>query len=286
MRIKPQTKLPLKWIFSGCQRFLRIFGFQLTRLSFLKDIDHLRSNKHLVNLLVSIPPIATSKVIQLCSRSQSQFYQDLFVLWVLDFRTEGYFVEFGATDGRILSNTYLLEKEFAWTGILSEPAQVWQDDLLKNRSAEIDLRCVWNISGSQLEFSETSNYEFSTIKAFSDTDLNSFFRKRQKTYFVESISLSDLLTTHKAPRIIDYLSIDTEGSEYEILKDFDFDSYSFRVITCEHNFTENRARIRNLLSAQGYTEVFINSWRVEDWYVRRDLIPENVGKFLFNNIMP
>ena len=52
---------------------------------------------------------------------KSQINQDIFVLYTLDWKREGYFVEFGATNGIDLSNTYLLEKNFGWKGILSEP---------------------------------------------------------------------------------------------------------------------------------------------------------------------
>ena len=50
----------------------------------------------------------------------SQIKQDLFVLYYYQ-DTPGYFVEFGALDGVDTSNTYLLEKEHGWKGILAEP---------------------------------------------------------------------------------------------------------------------------------------------------------------------
>ena len=61
---------------------------------------------------------------------------------------------------------------------------------------------------------------------------------------------------YNAPKNIDYLSIDTEGSEYEILKTFDFDKYNSKVITCEHNYTPARNKIYSLLSANGYQRKF------------------------------
>ncbi len=281
MRIFPQVRLFLKCIYVVFQKILSLFGFQLTRSAVLADIEDLRASKHLLNLLSVLPPFALERVFQMRLMSHSQFHQDLFVLSVLDFKRDGYFVEFGATDGVVLSNTLLLERNFGWTGVLSEPAQVWQTDLKKNRNARIDFRCVWSSSGDQLVFSETSSSEYSTISSFSELDLNRIFRNKKRSYVVQSVSLSELLAAHKSPIVIDYLSIDTEGSEYEILKNFDFSSHHFRVITCEHNFTENRVKIRELLTSKGYTEVFHIASRVEDWFVRLELIPENVRKVLF-----
>ena len=51
---------------------------------------------------------------------------------------------------------------------------------------------------------------------------------------------------------IDYLSIDTEGSEYEILAAFPFEDWDIRLITVEHNFTPMREDIRTLLERHGY----------------------------------
>ena len=53
--------------------------------------------------------------------SKSQIFQDLFVLYCLQNKSEGFFVDFGATNGVSLSNTYLLEKDYGWNGILAEP---------------------------------------------------------------------------------------------------------------------------------------------------------------------
>jgi hypothetical protein len=73
----------------------------------------------------------------------------------------------------------------------------------------------------------------------------------------------DLLEQQGAPQLIDYLSIDTEGSELAILEGIDWNRYQFRSISVEHNFTEQRLDIQKLLEAQGY-ERREAQW--DDWY--------------------
>jgi hypothetical protein len=92
-------------------------------------------------------------------------------------------------------------------------------------------------------------------------------RKKAASYEVETVTLEDLLSTHKAPSYIEFLSIDTEGSEYEILSAFDFARYSFGLICVEHNFTNNREKIRELLTANGYSQVLHEYSAFDDWYV-------------------
>lgn len=77
--------------------------------------------------------------------------------------------------------------------------------------------------------------------------------KNKKTEKMTTISLNDLLDEYEAPKFIEYLSLDTEGSEYEILKTFNFDKYQFGLIDIEHNHDkEKRANIKDLLLSKGY----------------------------------
>ena len=65
------------------------------------------------------------------------------------------------------------------------------------------------------------------------------------------------------------MSIDTEGSEFEILSAFNFEKYKFKVITCEHNFTSNGEKIFNFLTKKGYVRKYNNISKFDDWYVLR-----------------
>jgi FkbM family methyltransferase len=188
----------------------------------------------------------------------------------MNFKREGYFIEFGATDGISLSNTFLLEKEFSWTGILAEPANVWHHELIKNRGVPVSTECVWSVSGESLVFKETSIPELSGVSKYGNDDNLKNLRKEGHEYLVNTISLEDLLMKYNAPNFIDYISIDTEGSELEILEAFDFNKYKFGVITCEHNFSENQDKIKLLLESHGYRMVHPALSEFDGWFISSD----------------
>lgn len=211
---------------------------------------------HIVNMLASL---------------RSQIGQDLFCLIMSEFKRGGFFVEFGAADGVSASNTYILEKDFGWKGIVAEPARGWHEALHKNRSCDIETSCVWRTSGETLLFNEVP-HGFGTIADFSAADKWAAVRRRGSVYSVPTISLQDMLVKHGAPPVIDYISIDTEGSEFAILNNFDLSRWRFKLITVEHNYTPNREHLSNLLASAGYTRVKHVDTRFDDWYVEKDLI--------------
>ncbi len=201
-------------------------------------------------------------------RSHAQILQDLFVLYETREMRNGYFVEFGATNGVDLSNTYLLEKEYGWTGILAEPARFWHEQLRGNRASIIDHRCVWRRSGERIEFRQSWTPELSGILQSNRADYRSAQRYLGGSYTVETVSLNDLLQQHNAPARIDYLSVDTEGSELEILASFDFERYDIGVLTVEHNNTPERDGLYRLLTSKGYVRKLQTCSRFDDWYVK------------------
>lgn len=200
--------------------------------------------------------------------SRSQLFQDLFVLFALDGLEGGYFVEFGACDGVMLSNTLMLEREKGWTGILAEPGRSWHRELAQNRTCAIDYRCVYSDSKAQVSFRETAIPEISSLEEFAHRDRIAQARRDGEVYMVETVSLNDLLHDHGAPPHINYMSVDTEGSELRILERFDFARYAVDVWTIEHNFSADRENIRDLMARNGYVNVFPRLSSVDDWYVR------------------
>ena len=179
----------------------------------------------------------------------------------------GFFVEFGAADGVSLSNSYLLEKEFGWKGILCEPSRSWHEELKKNRSCAVDTRCVYSRTGEKISFSENYIGELSGITEFTGDDHRGLIDRTTSSYQVETISLIDLLKHYNAPQHIDFMSVDTEGSEFEILNAFDFSQYSIGAIAVEHNYTPTREKVKELLLSKGYRQVYPELSDFDDWFV-------------------
>lgn len=203
--------------------------------------------------------------------SHSQIYQDLWILYMTKEMEGGFFVEFGACDGVSLSNTLLLEKKYNWTGVLAEPNPYWHLALDDNRQCLKDQRCVARRSGEKAVFFHVHDMpELSRLGSVPPDDIHerNGNRSEYSEIEVETVSLQDLLDQHKAPSVIDYLSIDTEGSEESVLLDFDFKSYLFKNITIEHAGDLNkRSRIKSLLEANGYRRWRPELSRWDDWYI-------------------
>jgi len=203
-------------------------------------------------------------------KSYSQLGQDLEVLKIYNNKKKGFFIEIGANDGITLSNTYLLEKNYEWKGICCEPNPHIFETLVKNRPESICCsEAVYGESGLKIEFDIAMNSNlFSGISQHIDNKKR--VDENKTTIQVETISLSDLLQRFNAPAFIEYISLDTEGSELEILKNFDFEKYTFGLIDVEHNYVEpRRSEIRELLLSKGYVYKGENKW--DDMYIFKEL---------------
>jgi FkbM family methyltransferase len=229
-----------------------------------------KSKKKLLGDLIRLPEgvgVSPVEARRIYKSSKSQLGQDLLAQIASGAKKKGFFVEFGSADGVALSNSFLLEKELGWSGILCEPSRSWHEDLKRNRSCTIEFRCVYSRTGEQIGFSENYIGELSGITEFTGDDHHGLINRTTDSYQVETISLLDLLVEHNAPKHVDFLSVDTEGSEFEILNAFDFAKYSFGAICVEHNYLENRPKVKQLLEANGYRQVYPELSDFDDWFV-------------------
>ena len=212
---------------------------------------------------------------------KSQLYQDLFAKFIVGDKFDKSFLEFGATDGIDLSNTYWLETFHKWNGLLSEPSTQWHEKLEQNRPNTLLIKeCIWSESDKKLDFFISDTGELSTIDQYKEHDRTSMPANTDKRVesgkkiIVNTISLNDVLEKKFQSIVPSYISIDTEGSEYEILKFFDFKKYRPSVFTVEHNFTIQEKKIDKLMKTNNYMRVFNKLTFFDGWYITKEIFDE------------
>ena len=193
------------------------------------------------------------------SKSHSQIFQDLFVDYILK-KEKGFYCEVGALDGKELSNTFYLEKELGWSGILCEPNKSYQELIKKNRPSNILVtEPLFSKENEEVNFTELEGGR-------SGIDKNS---NNKKSYKLKTTTLNKVLEENLNNKNINYISIDTEGTEYEIIKELNFEKFYPEIITIEHNYDKKkRDKIYKFLKMKNYDRYFKSISRFEDWYIR------------------
>lgn len=198
---------------------------------------------------------------------KSQVGQDKWVCGMLDYKRNGFFVDIGAADGEWLSNTLYLEKELGWTGICVEADKGRYDKLAERRSCA----CINKAVGK-----EDGIAEFALSGDILGVKDNLQFPVTGSAGWDTTITLATLLREHDAPKVIDYISLDTEGNDYDVLMGFPFNEYEVLLWTIEHNAYADggvlRDKIRLLMAEKGYilslhAQIDENVRIFEDWYI-------------------
>lgn len=211
-------------------------------------------------------------IIQNYSRSQSQLFQDLWVVWRLDKKTKGFFLDIGASDPVILSNTYLLEKEFGFKGILIEPNPALAEKLRVSRTSAVVEKAV-SPDGGIKRFQLATKPEFGKLAEVDQKNEHKLFTSLGEDIDVQCDSLTNILEQNGAPQDIDFMSLDVEGHELLCLSTLDFTRFSPRLICVEHNFRKDRRKIQELLSKHGYVRDPVQSRFIwDDWWIRSDMM--------------
>jgi FkbM family methyltransferase len=196
----------------------------------------------------------------------SQSNQDKWVVEFLKFKKNGYFVDLGAYDGIQTSNTYYMENNLGWEGICIEANPSVYQSLIENRKSKNINVALNNYVGEC----------FFTNDKITTTGIK-----------VPCNTLDNILNENNVPKDIDYLSIDIEGYEYIVLKDFNFKEWNIGLITVEHNLycdgNERKDNLYQLLTNNGFTRVVEDALCLdknplyynkpyEDWYINSNLL--------------
>jgi FkbM family methyltransferase len=213
-----------------------------------------------------------SKILRLVAHSRSQLRQDVIGLLAAGEKRGGYFVEVGVGDGESLSNTFLMEQSYDWNGLLCEPNRKFQETIVKRRKAKLERRAIYRKTGERLDFLADENLgELSRLVSAEGGD---FHKRSGEVYTVTTVTLDEALLEAGAPRDIDFVSIDTEGSELAVLEGFDLSKWNVGMLVLEHNFdVQRRKKYAEVLVPQGYVSILSPVSGFDDWYVHRDYAP-------------
>lgn len=173
----------------------------------------------------------------------SQKGQDEWVQEVLCYKEDGFFLDIGAFDGVNDSNTCTLERFYGWKGVCVEANDTYYYKCLKNRSCNVLNLAVSSRPGVVTICDDGKG---SGILSKNFKNLASIGNKRTKK--VVCVPISAIITYFKIPRFIDYVSLDVEGGEYDVLLGFPFRTHIMRTLTMEGN----DKRAFKLLERNGY----------------------------------
>lgn len=175
----------------------------------------------------------------------------------------GFYLDVGAHDGRASSNTYHLERQ-GWNGILVEPILTNYFKLFIHRNREqntfVNAACVsdsFKDKYLEMVYCDLMSYaptitdiDSASWEALSQDFMNPYEHKTK--VYVPVRTLSSILGECNAPEVINFLSIDVEGSELEVLGGIDLKKYSFDVVCIE---TSNIDIVLSLFSNNSYKKI-------------------------------
>lgn len=187
-------------------------------------------------------------------------------------KRNGIFVEIGAHDGITKSNSYFFEKYLGWSGICIEPISELFELLEKNRSCTCIKGCIANFTGTA-EFLKISGYSEMLSGLSSHYDERHLERIEKElqlyggskaTIQVPCYKLVDIFKTHGISHV-DYLSVDTEGSELAVLQSIDFEVIDISIIGVENNYNTQEAR--KFLTKKGYA--YLTKLGGDEFYIKK-----------------
>lgn len=212
-------------------------------------------------------------VIQNLNKNNAQLFQDLYVLWKLKNKTKGTFVEVGTAYPTGANNTWVLESQFNWQGVLIEPNPFFHEKIRQIRKMPLEISAIHYESKSDLVLSIPDNFHPGAGIEENKEEKVGSVANQIKQISVDTISLNDCLNKYKITKEFDYLSYDTTGNFADIqnIKDIFANGYVPKIITIGHNYKSHRPDLCNMLQSQGYKREFDYLSRWDDWYYHTSL---------------
>jgi FkbM family methyltransferase len=191
----------------------------------------------------------------------SQFKQDeILEKNVFKGYKNGIFVDVGAHNGISINNTLYFEKYNNWTGINVEPIKKVYDCLVSNRPNSININCAVCNNDGETDFLCNEGYTEMLSGIKNNFDPRHIKRIERENNIKGSVTTTITVPTKKLETIfydnhierVNYLSIDVEGAEFEVIKSINFDKVFIDVIEFENNYDDVSIPIIQYLNAKNY----------------------------------
>ncbi len=170
------------------------------------------------------------KFLGRASTIYSQCGEDLILDYLNHHKTTGFYVDVGANDPRVFSNTYFFYKK-GWNGLVVEPNLQKLSQYSYWRKRDVRVRCAVGPQGS-FTFYTFKEDALNTMSEEVARSYENMGHKILSTETVPSLPLSDIFKEQNIKHI-DFLSIDTEGQNFEVLQTNDWNTYRPNFVVVE-----------------------------------------------------
>lgn len=194
----------------------------------------------------------------------AQNKEDLILKGLLNNKSIGFYVDVGANDPTLDSVSKIFY-DSGWQGINIEPIRTVYKRLKEQRPRDININLGVGARKSHLKFREYKGGDgLSTFNL--KNKLDPAYKTRE--YRVEVDTLSNIIEKNAAGKLIDFLKIDVEGFEKEVIDGLDLIKHRPRIICIESNNIYSGRDWRGNILANDYIEAFFDG--VNRYYVRRE----------------
>src|SRR5262245_14356330 len=189
--------------------------------------------------------------------SYAQNFEDVMLARVFRDRTDGFYVDVGAGDPVNMSVTKWFY-DLGWRGINIEPNPIFYARLTTERTRDINLDCAAGAFAGEAQYFQLPVNELSSC----DPRVRARAEAAGKPITVRAVRvmpLTEILDRHCGGGSVDFLKIDVEGWERQVLSGLDWRRYRPTVVVVEATFpntrVESHSEWEKLLLGSGYRQV-------------------------------
>jgi len=239
--------------------------------AYFRPLHVFLSNEQLYNIKHGSGEMSGNATQDRSGMWHGQVGQDQTIMKLTRGKRNGYFVDLAANEPVFLSNTRALERDYGWNGTCIDGNAHLIGRLARGRSCRIINAIISDKDGATVQFARPKDDGDVNLGGFAGVVHHNAKEGGPFEVVRESaVTLHSILDFVRAPRQIDYLSLDVEGAEFAIMKNFDFERYRFNYATIERP----PAELRSLLRMKGYLYIVDHGCFGDQLWAHRSLAAE------------